>query len=251
VTPAASTGADPAVTPPSNIDATRGSAPSTDAAVPPVAPTSSAGRGVLVVGSYPPVSTAGAAVTVEFVRRLWADGAHPVVASPRASAAPLTAPVAGLLAGRRLNHLREYSDALDVVLCAERDLPVPTGGFPRWLLPIVQLLTVDQVVRALAGFDHVTLVGCGDHGTPPALWARLVFAADTVVDRSETRGTPGVTTLGPSESTPGDLIRKAGRILAPRIFGRHAPAARNAVARGAHLARRARAGVAARGRAAA
>jgi hypothetical protein len=202
--------------------------------------TSSAGRDVLVIGSYPPVPTAGATVTLEMVRRLWAEGAHPHVAAPRSSAANFTVAVTGLMAGRRLTHLRQLTGAVDVVLCAERDLPVSTHG-PTLLLPFLQRISVDRLVLALAAFEHVTVVACGDPGVPAPLWARLVFAADVVVDRSDASGAPGVTTLGPSEHPGSNLRRWTGR-LAPWVLGRHEPAARRARARAAHLTRRVRAG---------
>ena len=190
--------------------------------------TSTRPRHVLVVGSYPPVPTAGAAVTEAIVRRLWTEGAHPHVAAPRPSAAPLTVAVAGLVAGRRLARLRSVTGATEVVLCAERDMPIPTAGFPAGSLPLVQRLSAHQLCAALDGFDHVTLVACGDHRIPAAVWDRLVAAADTVIDRSDAVGTPGVTTLGPPGPVGPALMRRA-EAVAPRLLGRHTPHARRLV----------------------
>jgi hypothetical protein len=196
-----------------------------------------AGRDVLVIGSYPPVPTAGAPVTVAAALQLWREGARPHIVAPRASAAPLTVAVTGVLAGRRIDNLRRVTGAEDLVLCAERDLPIPAGGYPALLLPLVQQVTVRRVCQALDRFDHVTLIACGDHRIPAAIWARLVFAADTVIDRSDATGTAGVTTLGPPEPRPAAAARRAAA-FAPRILGRHTPRVR-AVA--AAVARRVRA----------
>jgi hypothetical protein len=202
--------------------------------------TSSAGRKVLVVGSYPPVPTAGAEITSAMMKALWAEGAEPEVAAPRSSAARLTVAVSGPLAGRRLGHLKEVTGADDLVLCAERDLPFPTTGLPALLLPVFQRLTVGPLIRAMDTFDHVTLIACGDLGAPPALWAELIFAADVVIDRSDALGAPGVTTLGPPETTPQGLVARA-RGVAPRVLGRRLPQARRLTARWQVLRRRARA----------
>jgi hypothetical protein len=180
---------------------------------------SSAGRDVLVVGSFPPIPTAGAAITVDVVRRLWSEGARPHVAAPRASAAPMTVAVTGWTAGKRLEELRLTTNAQDVVVCVERDLPIPTSGFSAGLLPIVQHATVVGVVRALAGFDHVTLIACGDLGVPAELWAQLIFAADVVIDHQEATGTPGVTTLGERHPVRVVLYGLATRLLGSRTSG--------------------------------
>ena len=136
--------------------------------------------------------------------------------------------VAGLVAGRRLAHLRGVTGATEVVLCAERDMPIPTAASPPGTLPLVQRLSVQQLCAALEGFEHVTLVACGDHRIPTAVWDRLVAAADTVVDRSDAVGTPGVTTFGPAGPVGPALMRRA-EAVAPRLLGRHTPRVRRLV----------------------
>jgi hypothetical protein len=128
-----------------------------------------------------------------------------------------------------------------VVLCAERDLPIPAGGYRAGVLPVVQRLTAQRVTRALAAFEHVTLIGCGDHGIPGPVWRHLAAAADTVIDRSDAVGTPGVTTLGPTTPATSALVDGAVT-LAPRLFGRHTPRFLATARRCVRLARRVRAG---------
>jgi hypothetical protein len=198
------------------------------------------GRDVLVVGSYPPVPTAGAAATLDTVLELWARGDRPHIAAPRASAAPLTVAVSGLRAGRRLSNLRRVTGAVDVVLCVERDLPIPTGGYGMGVLAVLQRVTAQRVAKALADFEHVTLIACGDHGVPRPVWERLVVAADTVVDRPEAAGTPGVTALGPPVPLA-SALRHGAVALAPRLFGRHTARVLTTADRGRRWAHRIRA----------
>jgi hypothetical protein len=198
---------------------------------------------LLVFGSFPPVGTAGSAVTLEVAREHWARREEIEVAAPRDSAARLTVPVAGPLAGRRLAALQRITGTTRLIFCAERELPVPTTGYPAALLPAVQRETARRLAVALRAFDHVTLILCGDHGIPPAALAILTAAATDVVARPEVTGRPGVSALGPSEATAADLSRKAGSMALRRIFGRRAPLVRAGVARGVHAARRLRARV--------
>jgi hypothetical protein len=205
---------------------------------PPVHP---AGRApVLVVASFPPVATAGAAVAVQVVRDLWAGGEEVVTVSPRASAARLNVAVAGVLAGRRLTRLRLHTGARRLVLCAERGFPVPDHQEPAWALPGIQQVTVRGLAEAMAGFEHVTLVGCGQTAVPPRLWDVLAAAAGEVRLHPDATGTPGITPLGPSEHTPADLGIKAVSVAGRALLGPRAPQARAAAARYAHAARRLR-----------
>jgi hypothetical protein len=84
-------------------------------------------------------------------------------------------------------------------------------------------MAVARLVPALAKFDHVTLIACGDLGVPAELWARLVFAADVVVCHPDALGTPGVTALGGRDPASRYLLGLALRGLegrAPRLVGK-------------------------------
>jgi hypothetical protein len=193
---------------------------------------------ILVVGSYPPVGTPGAAATLAAVRAAIAAGDDPVVASPRASAAPYEVAVSGVFAGRRLDHLRRLTGARHLILCAERDLPLPTRLPVPALLTLVQRRTLDEVRRAALRFDRVTLVIADDLGVPAPIEAGLRALASDVTDaRGRYPGAPGVSVLGPDERTPaeqlGDLASKVSR----RALGPLYPTVRQL---GAEALRRAR-----------
>lgn len=195
---------------------------------------------VLLVGSFPPVSTPGAAVALELAGALWAAGEDVVTVSPRASAAWMTVAVAGPLAGRRLEQVRLATGARRLVLCAERDFPVPATARPARALAALQRATVRRLSGAMAAFDHVTLIGCGDTALAPELWAVLAGAASEVQLRPDATGTPGITPRGPSELTPRDLAAKAASVTARRLLGPRAPVVRAVAARWVHRARAAR-----------
>jgi hypothetical protein len=176
--------------------------------------------GVLVVGSYPPVGTPGAAATVAAVRRAIAGGDDPVVVSPRPSAAHYSVPVSGVFAGRRLDHMRRVTGAKRLILCAERDLPLPTGFAIRALLRLVHRTTLREVRRAGRRFDHVTVIFGDDLGVAAHLVNELRAMADEVVELEEhPPGDPGVTVLGPRERTPVEELTNLGRRVARRALG--------------------------------
>ncbi|HLH47620.1 MAG TPA: hypothetical protein VKV25_10695 [Acidimicrobiales bacterium] len=195
---------------------------------------------VLLVGSFPPVSTAGAAVALEVARELWAAGEDVVTVSPRASAARMTVSVSGPLAGRRLEQVRLATGARRLVLCAERDFPVPADARPPSALSVVQQATVRRLAAAMAAFEHVTLIACGDVGLAPPVWEALARVATEVRSRPDARGVAGITPRGPSEITPADLAAKGLSVAARRLLGPRAPEARAVAARWAHRARAAR-----------
>ncbi|MHB8505310.1 MAG: glycosyltransferase family 4 protein [Acidimicrobiales bacterium] len=214
-------------------------------AVPPAAPPPSTRAGgpfsaerVLVVGSYAPVPATGTGVTERIVRELREAGAEPVVASPRVSAAPLHAAVAGPLAGRRLAHLRQVTGTTDLVLVAERGAPLPAGGAPAPLLRALQRLTARTLAGEMRRFGRVRLVAAGDIGADPRAWATLAAAADEL---SVADGSPGaVGPLGPAALTGGRIARRGMGLVARRLLGPRAPQVRAAIA--ARLRRRRRSG---------
>ncbi len=195
-------------------------------------------RRVLIVGSYPPVWTAGTAGTLAAVRRAIEAGDDPVVASPRPSAALYSVAVTGIWAGRRLRRLQEVSEARTVVICAERGFPVPS----TFRLPVVgsrlQRRIVDELRAAAASFDAVTMVVAGDLGLPAPVDAALRSIAGEVIETPAGAAEPGVTVLGPDEA---DLAAKtsgaAGKVARRALAPLPAPA-RNALLAGARLGRR-------------
>ena len=205
----------------------------------------------LIVGSYPPIPVAGAPVTLAEVRRAWAAGEDVRVVSPRLSAAHLTVPVAGLLAGRRLDNVRRVTGAERLVLVMEDGFPLPSG--PQAL----QLATVVLLVPALRRFRHVRLVrvrpagpagsgaggavvggtgaggtaGGGPAGGGPA-WRRLAGAvtalgrAGEVVEVTGGPTAPGVTPLGPPEVPARQMPARVADAAARRLLGARAPMVR-------------------------
>jgi len=170
---------------------------------------------VLVVGSYPPVPAPGSAASIAAVRRAWAAGSEVTVVSPRPSAAHLTVPVVGILAGHRLTALRRLTGARALVLVAEPGLPVAAG--PR----VVQEVTVRGVLRALGGFERVTVVRVGSLDIPDRLEARLLTAAADVIDEPVPPGRdPRVTVVGPPEVSLWERPRWVAERLARAILAR-------------------------------
>jgi len=194
---------------------------------------------VLLVGNFPPVASPGAIKALEIARQLWAAGEEVETIAPRPCAARLAIPIAGPLAGYRLANQQRRTGARRVVICAERDLPIPAGTTLR--SQVVQWVTVRQLVRSLAAFDHVTLVTCGHHDVPAPFWRALDSAADEVHNFPELRGAPGVTTLGP-RGTRADRARLATSIVARKVFGPYTPEVRAVAARAVQLTRRLRRG---------
>jgi hypothetical protein len=181
-------------------------------------------RRVLVVGSYPPIPLPASAATVAAVRRAWAGGDEVTVVSPRLSAAHLAVPVSGVLAGHRLANLRAVTAATQVVLVMERGFPVPASGTAGSVGRLIQWPTAISLVRAFAGFDRVTLVRVGRLDIPAGVEARLVRAADEVIDEVVPRvvGSAGVTPLGPVETPLRERPRQITEPIVRRVLGRYA-----------------------------
>ena len=179
-----------------------------------------AGRRVLIVGSYPPVPVAGTPVTVAEVRRAWAAGDDVTVVSPRTSAAHLSVPVHGLLAGRRLTNAARVTGLEHLVLVVEDGFPLPSGPLA------LQGATAAVLVRALRRFSHVRLVRAGAGTVSPLVWDRLAAAAAEVVEAEPGVTAAGVTPLGPPELERGERPRLIAARLARRLLG---PGARGRV----------------------
>lgn len=177
-----------------------------------VAPLPEPGGGgrCVILGSYPPIPRPASAVTLSEVESAWAAGTEVTVVSPRRSAADLSVPVAGLLAGRRLSHVARHTGARRLVLVTEPGFPLPAGNGPRPLLSAVLL------ARKQRRFEHVRLVRTAADGR---LAARILAGASTDVVDALTVPPPGdVTPFGPPElplrSRPMHLVR---RLLGPRL----------------------------------
>ncbi|MDA8046090.1 MAG: glycosyltransferase [Actinomycetota bacterium] len=177
-------------------------------------------RPVLVVGSYPPIPVAGASATLAEVRRAWAGGAEVTVVAPRLSAAHLTVPIHGVLAGRRLANVRRVTGADHVVLVLEDGYPFPVGPAP------LQMATCMALEHALEGFRHVRVVRAGATSLAPAVWNRLVAAADEVTEVPPGPTAPGVTPLGPPEVTPAERPGQLAEAAARRLLGPRYPVVR-------------------------
>lgn len=156
---------------------------------------------VLIAGTYPPIPRPAAEVTVGAVLDAWAAGYEVTVVSPRLSAAHLAVPIAGPLAGRRLDNVRGHTSARRLVLVAEPGFPVPESG------RAAQMATVAGLVPAMRRFDHVTIVKVGRLGLPAAVERRLLAGAHQVLPREPAGAAAGVTALGPSEVLPRDRPR--------------------------------------------
>lgn len=173
---------------------------------------------VLVVGTYPPVPRPAAAVTSATVRALWSVGHEVTVVSPRLSAAHLSSPVHGILAGRRLRHCRRTSGATTLVLIAEPGMPIPSTGRA---LPLRQLAVVLLLARVIPEFRQRRVIIVGDLALGPATrrhWTRLFDS----VDFRPPLGDPLVSLLGPREGSIRSQLTSRGRRLAIRLLGRHA-----------------------------
>jgi hypothetical protein len=177
---------------------------------------------ILIVGSYAPIPLPAAAATMAAVRRAWADGDEVCVVSPRTSAAHLSVPVTGVLAGRRLANLRRQTGATEVVLVLEPGVPVPEGPGPT--VRAGQWQTVRQLERAFRQFDRVTLVRTGVLDLPRSIEARVLAAATKVVVHPDDGSRPplGVTAVGPVETPPRERPRQMATKVLRRALGRHA-----------------------------
>ena len=149
---------------------------------------------VLVVGSYPPIPVAGAAVTVREVHRAWAAGDEVRVVAPRLSASDIAIPVTGPFAFRRLDYARRLYGASRVVVVCE-------PGYPD-LGPLGAV----SLARALRRFEHVRLVRTADVTTGPG-WDRLAARADEVEVAAPGPAAAGVTPVGSPEVTAWTRVR--------------------------------------------
>jgi hypothetical protein len=83
---------------------------------------------------------------------------------------------------------------------------------------------VRQLERAFRGFDHVTVVRAGLLDIPGPIEARLVRAANEVIDHAADGPRPplGVTPLGPLEIPVRERPRRFATAVGRRLLGRYA-----------------------------
>ncbi len=128
----------------------------------------------MVVGSYPPVPGPGTAATLAAVRRAWERNCDVRMVGYRTGAAPLSVPIVGPLAGRRLEQARRHLGyPPELVLCLQPGVPFSD------LAAAGQLATAAGLAVAMARFDAVTAVVTGDLGI--SRWALWLLARS--VDR--------------------------------------------------------------------
>jgi len=131
---------------------------------------------VLVVGSYPPMPGPATAATLAAVRRAWDVGAQVRVVSLRTGAADLTVPVAGPLAGWRLEQVRRhYGGPSHLVLVVQPGAPFIDLRYPQ------QLATAAGLVMGFRRFPRSTLVVGEDPGILPVFFRAIARAVDEVV----------------------------------------------------------------------
>src|SRR5580658_10204128 len=135
---------------------------------------------VVIVGSYPPMPGPATAATLAAVRRAWDEGASVRVVSYRTGAADISVPVAGPLAGWRLEQVRRHYAGPDQVV-----LVVQTGVPFSDLRPSQQVATAAGLALALRRFSRATLIVGEDPGLNPICFRALAAAVDEVVVATE------------------------------------------------------------------
>ncbi|HMK97895.1 MAG TPA: hypothetical protein VK425_10140 [Acidimicrobiales bacterium] len=136
---------------------------------------------VVVIGSYPPMPGPATAATLAAVRRVWDEGCTVRVVSFRPGAADISVPVAGPLAGWRLEQIRRhYGQPPAVVLVLQAGVPFIDHRYPA------QLATAGGLAVALRRFPRSTVVVGEDPRISPASFRALVRAAGEVIVDSET-----------------------------------------------------------------
>jgi hypothetical protein len=116
------------------------------------------------------------AATLAAVRRAWAAGVDVRVVSYRTGAADIAVPVAGALAGWRLEHIRKHFDGPpEVVLGLQRGVPFSDHR------PSEQVATALGLATAMQRFRRATLLVGEDPEVLPVCLRILAAAADRFV----------------------------------------------------------------------
>lgn len=125
---------------------------------------------VVVIGTYPPLPGPGTAATLAAVRRAWGQGASVAMVAYRTAAAPLTVPVSGPLAGRRLAQVsRHFGGPPQVAVSLEKGVPFSD---PR---PWAPWATAAGLALAFRKFSVVSVVVAQDPGVPRGCLALLAL----------------------------------------------------------------------------
>jgi len=126
---------------------------------------------VVVVGSYPPVPGPATEATLSAVRRAWDSGSTVGMASYRTGAAPVRVPVAGPLAGWRLEQVRRhFGGPAQLVLTIQRGVPFSDDR----LWP--QLATAAGLAVAVRRFRRATVIVAEDPRIMPACLRAVVYS---------------------------------------------------------------------------
>jgi len=127
---------------------------------------------VVVVGSYPPLPGPATEATLSAVRRAWDSGSTVGMASYRTGAASVRVPVAGPLAGWRLEQVRRhFGRPAQLVLTVQRGVPFCDDR----LWP--QLATAAGLAVAIRRFRQATVIVAEDPGIMPACLRAVVFSS--------------------------------------------------------------------------
>ncbi|HTV11820.1 MAG TPA: hypothetical protein VME20_08145 [Acidimicrobiales bacterium] len=135
---------------------------------------------VVVIGSYPPVPGPATAAALAAVRRAWDDGLTVRVVSFRPGAGDIFVPVAGPLAGWRLEQVRRhYAQPPQVVLVLQAGVPFTERRYRD------QLATASGLAVGLRRWQRPTLVVAEDPKLPPPCFRLLAKAAGELLVGSE------------------------------------------------------------------
>jgi hypothetical protein len=131
---------------------------------------------VVVIGSYPPLPGPATAATLAAVQRAWEAGLDVRVVSYRTGAAEIAVPVAGPLAGWRLEHVRRYfGNPPEVALGLQRGVPFSD------LRPSQQVATATGLAVGLRRFRRASLLVGEDPEISPACFRILASAVERLV----------------------------------------------------------------------
>ena len=127
---------------------------------------------VVVVGSYPPLPGPATEATLSAVRRAWASGSTVGMASYRTGAASERVPVAGPLAGWRLEQVRQhFGRPAQLVLTVQRGVPFCDDR----LWP--QLATAAGLAVAIRRFRRATVIVAEDPQVMPVCLRAVVYSS--------------------------------------------------------------------------
>jgi hypothetical protein len=135
-----------------------------------------AARDVVIIGSYPPMPGPATAATLGAVRRAWSSGWSVRVVSYRTGAADISVPVAGPLAGWRVEQIRRhFGGRSHLVLIVQSGAPFSDLGLPQ------QAATASGLAIAARRFESFTLVVGEDPDISPVCFRALARWCDECI----------------------------------------------------------------------